>query len=146
MPLNVRGFHAERLLAKADVEVAHPKVGASWEGFVIQQIAHLLRAPTEHCFHWSTHTGAKLDLLVMDGTRRYGFQVRRAEAPKLTRSMRSALETLNLDRLDVVHAGTEPYEMAPRVRAIPATRLEEVLRRASDRQSGNNAGDALRRR
>lgn len=133
------------LTTRKDI-VSHPKVGASWEGFVIQQIAHLLRVPAERCFHWSTHTGAKLDLFVMDGARRYGFEVRRSEAPKLTRSMRSALETLNLDRLDVVHAGTEPYEMAPRVRAIPATRLEEVLRGASDRQSGNNAGDALRRR
>lgn len=114
------------LTTRKDV-VSHPKVGASWEGFVIQQIAHLLRAPAERCFHWSTHTGARLDLLVMDGARRYGFQVKRSEAPKLTRSMRSALETLNLDRLDVVHAGTEPYEMAPRVRALPATRLVDVL-------------------
>ena len=114
------------LTTRKDV-VSHPKVGASWEGFVIQQIAHLLRAPAERCFHWSTHTGAKLDLLVMDGARRYGFQVKRAEAPRLTRSMRSALETLNLDRLDVVHAGTEPYEMAPRVRALPAARLVDLL-------------------
>lgn len=114
------------LTTRTDV-VSHPKVGASWEGFVIQQIAHLLRAPAERCFHWSTHTGAKLDLLVMDGARRYGFQVKHAEAPRLTRSMRSALETLNLDRLDVVHAGTEPYEIAPRVRALPAARLVDVL-------------------
>ena len=114
------------LTTRKDI-VSHPKVGASWEGFVIQQIAHLLRAPAERCFHWSTHTGARLDLLVMDGARRYGFEVKRSEAPKLTRSMRSALETLNLDRLDVVHAGTEPYAMAPRVRALPAARLVEAL-------------------
>ncbi|WP_419862334.1 ATP-binding protein [Candidatus Palauibacter sp.] len=114
------------LTTRTDI-VSHPKVGASWEGFVIQQIAHLLRAPAERCFHWSTHTGAKLDLLVMDGARRYGFQVKRAEAPRLTRSMRSALETLDLDRLDVVHVGTEPYEMAPRVRALPAARLVDLL-------------------
>ena len=115
------------LTTRTDI-VSHPKVGASWEGFVIQQIAHLLRASAEQCYHWSTHTGAKLDLLVMDGARRYGFDVKRSEAPKLTRSMRSALETLNLDRLDVVHAGTERYEMAPRVRALPAARLVEALR------------------
>ena len=63
----------------------------------------------------------------MDGANRYGFEVKRAEAPKLTRSMRSALETLNLDRLDVVHAGTERYRLAPNVRALPAAELAEIL-------------------
>lgn len=114
------------LTTRTDI-VSHPKVGASWEGFVIQQIAHLLRAPAEHYFHWSTHTGAELDLLVMDGARRYGFEVKRSEAPKLTRSMRSALETLNLDRLDVVHAGTARYRLADGVRALPAAELADTL-------------------
>ncbi len=113
--------------------VSHPKVGASWEGFIIQQIAHLLRVAPEHCFHWSTHTGAELDLLVMDGARRYGFEVKRSEAPKLTRSMRSALETLNLERLDVVHAGTERYRLAPNVRALPASDLAGTLAPLPDR-------------
>lgn len=120
------------LTTRTDI-VSHPKVGASWEGFVIQQIAHLLRAPAEHCFHWSTHTGAELDLLVMDGARRYGFEVKRSEAPKLTRSMRSALETLNLERLDVVHAGTERYRLAPNVRALPASDLAGTLAPLPDR-------------
>ena len=114
------------LTDRTDV-VSHPKVGASWEGFVIQQIVQLLRATPQQCFHWSTHTGAELDLLVLDGTRRYGFEVKRSEAPRLTRSMRSALETLNLDRLDVVHAGTERYRMAPGVRALPAGKLVGTL-------------------
>lgn len=111
------------LTSRTDV-VSHPKVGASWEGFVIEQIVHLLRAPPEQCFHWSTHTGAQLDLLVLDGARRLGFDVKRAEAPRMTRSMRSAMETLNLDSLDVVHAGTQRYRLAPGVRALPARELE----------------------
>ncbi|WP_420637396.1 ATP-binding protein [Candidatus Palauibacter sp.] len=120
------------LTSRTDV-VSHPKVGASWEGFVIRQIVHLLRAAPEQCFHWSTHTGAKLDLLVMAGARRYGFEVKRSEAPRITRSMRSALETLNLDRFEVVHAGTERYRLAPRVRALPVGQLVEVLRAGTDR-------------
>lgn len=87
----------------------------------------LLRAPSERCFHWSTHTGAELDLLVLDGSRRHGFEVKRSEAPRLTRSMRSALETLGLDNLDVVHAGTERYRLAPQVRALPAVELATTL-------------------
>ena len=110
------------LTTRRDV-VSHPKVGASWEGFIVQQIVHLLRASQDQCFHWATHTGAKLDVLVMAGQRRYGFEVQRSEAPRLTRSMRSAVETLNLDRLDVVHAGTERYRLAPSVRALPAAEL-----------------------
>ncbi|MDE2719530.1 MAG: ATP-binding protein [Gemmatimonadota bacterium] len=114
------------LTNRTDV-VSHPKVGASWEGFIIQQIAHLLRASPERCFHWSTHTGAELNLLVMDGARRYGFEVKRSEAPRLTRSMRSALETLNLDRLDIVHAGMRRYRLARRVRALPAAEIVSIL-------------------
>ena len=110
------------LTNRTDV-TSHPKIGASWEGFVIQQIVQLLRAPSEQCFHWSTHTGAELDLLVLDGSRRHGFEVKRSEAPQLTRSMRSAVETLGLDRLDVVHAGTKRYRLADRVRALPAGEL-----------------------
>lgn len=123
--------------------MSHPKVGASWEGFVVQQIVHLLRASPEQCSHWSTHTGARLDLLVMSGARRYGFVVKRSETPRLTRSMRSATETLKLDRLDVVHAGTEPYEMARRIRALLAARL---LRDDSYRRPEDNAKAGLRRR
>ncbi len=115
------------LTDRTDV-MSHPKVGASWEGFVIQQIVQLLRAPPEQRFHWSTHSGAKLDLLVMDGSRRYGFEVKRSEAPRLTRSMRSSVETLGLDRLEVVHAGTEWYRLAERVWALPAGELVGELR------------------
>jgi predicted AAA+ superfamily ATPase len=107
---------------------SHPKVGASWEGFVIQQILHLLAARPEQCFHWSTHSGAELDLLVVSGDRRFGFEVKRAEAPRLTPSMRSAQETLGLTRLHVVHAGSSGYRMAPRITALPAARLTEELR------------------
>jgi predicted AAA+ superfamily ATPase len=108
--------------------LSHPKVGASWEGFVIQQILHLLAARPEQCFHWSTHSGAELDLLVVSGDRRFGFEVKRAEAPRLTPSMRSAQETLGLTRLHVVHAGSSGYRMAPRITALPAARLTEELR------------------
>ncbi len=112
---------------------SYPKVGASWEGFVIRQIVQLVRASPEQCFHWSTHTGAELDLLVLAGTRRYGFEVKRSEAPRLTRSMRSALETLKLDRLDVIHAGTERYRLGERVRALPAVELAGELRAVTRR-------------
>lgn len=121
-------LHALLGLNSRDALVSHPKVGASWEGFVVRQICHLLAARPEQCFHWSTYSGAELDLLVVAGSRRYGFEVKRTEAPRLTPSMRSALETLDLRRLDVVHAGQRTYRLAPRVRAVPAARLAAELR------------------
>lgn len=114
------------LTTRHDV-ASHPKIGASWEGFVVQQIAHLLALRPEQCFHWSTHSGAELDLLALDGTRRRGFEVKRSDAPRLTKSMRSAKETLRLDRLDVVHAGAASYQMAEGIHAVPVAELAERL-------------------
>ena len=120
-------LHALLGLSTREALLSHPKVGASWEGFVIQQIVQLLAARPEQCFHWSTHSGAELNLLVVAGNRRYGFEVKRAEAPRPTASMRSAFQSLGLDRMDVVHAGTQTYAMAPGMRALPAAHLSEML-------------------
>ena len=120
-------LHALLGLRSREDVLSHPKVGASWEGFVIGQIMHLMHASQDQCYHWSTHSGAALDLLVTDGSRRYGFEVKRAEAPRLTPSMKSAMETLKLDRLDIVHAGAKRYQLAPGVQALPASELESLL-------------------
>ena len=121
-------LHALLQLTGREEVASHPKVGASWEGFIVQQIIHLLGVQPDQCFHWATHSGAELDLLVTASGRRYGFEAKRAEAPRLTRSMRSALETLRLERLDVVHAGTERYPLAPNIRALPAASLAAALK------------------
>lgn len=101
----------------------HPKVGASWEGFMLSTVVHLLGAHPEQCYFWATHAGAELDLLIVAGQRRLGFEFKRTTAPELTKSMRVALEDLKLARLDVVHAGSETFPMATNVRAVAATRL-----------------------
>jgi predicted AAA+ superfamily ATPase len=105
----------------------HPKIGASWEGFMLAQVAERLRVEPEECHFWATHAGAELDLLVVRGTRRLGFEFKRTTSPTVTRSMRSSLEDLGLVRLDVVHAGSETFPLAPRVRAVAARRLLDDL-------------------
>ena len=105
----------------------HPKVGASWEGFVIKEIVERLNAGTEECFFWATHTGAELDLLIVSGQRRLGFEVKRTSAPRLTRSMSSVLEDLDLERLDVIHAGERTFPLAAKVRAVAAGELLDRL-------------------
>ncbi len=111
-------LHALLGLRDRDELLSHAKVGASWEGFVLEQVVRRLRARPEERFFWRAHTGAELDLLVVPGRRRLGFEIKRTSAPSLTPSMRSALSDLQLDALTVVHAGQHNFPMAPRVRAV----------------------------
>ena len=112
----------------------HPKVGASWEGFVVEALIQRLGARADQCYFWATHSGAELDLLVIDGARRFGFEVKRTTAPGVTPSMRHALSDLGLTRLDVVHAGAETFPLAPSVRAVAAHRLLEDVEPLSKRR------------
>ncbi len=106
----------------------HPKLGASLEGFAIQAVVDRLRARWDECYFWATHAGAELDLLVVRGRKRWGFEIKRTAAPQVTASMRAALETLRLERLDVIHAGDETFALAPRIRAVALGRLFRDLR------------------
>ena len=110
------------LRSRAELE-GHPKVGASWEGFVIGEIVRRLGVLPEECFFWATHSGAELDLLVVRGNQRFGFEIKRTTAPTITRAMRSALADLRLTRLDVVHAGEVTFPIADRVRAVALPQL-----------------------
>jgi predicted AAA+ superfamily ATPase len=105
----------------------HPKVGASWEGFAIRSVVERLGARWDESYFWATHAGAELDLLVVRGRTRLGFEIKRTTAPAVTRSMHVALADLKLRRLDVVHAGAHTFPLAPRVRAVALERLLEDL-------------------
>ncbi|MFN8091785.1 MAG: ATP-binding protein [Vicinamibacteria bacterium] len=106
----------------------HPKIGASWEGFAIGAVAERLRARWDECHFWATHAGAELDLLVVRGRTRLGFEIKRTSAPTVTPSMRIATEDLKLTRLDVIHGGAATFPLAPRIRAVALGRLLEDLR------------------
>jgi len=106
----------------------HPKVGASWEGFILEQLIQQLGARPETCYFWRTHTGAELDLLVMHGSRRLGFEIKRTTAPAVTPSMRSALADLKLDSLTVIHAGSESFPLAPRITAMGWRSIVRAIR------------------
>ena len=95
----------------------HPKVGASWEGYAIEEVIKALRP--EASYYWATHGGAELDLLLFKGGRRIGIECKRTDAPTLTPSMRIALEDLKLSELKVVYPGDRRYWLAPKVEVIP---------------------------
>jgi predicted AAA+ superfamily ATPase len=84
-------------------------------------------ARPEECFFWKLHSGAELDLLVVRGNVRRGFEVKLTSSPRVTPSMRSAVETLDLQELIVVHAGTESYPLSKRIRAVALARLRKEL-------------------
>jgi predicted AAA+ superfamily ATPase len=110
------------LPGRQDVE-SHPKLGASWEGFALAQVIQRLGARPNECYFWATHAGAELDLLVVRGRTRLGFEFKRTVAPAITPSMRVALADLKLKRLDVVHAGDDTFPLAERIRAVSCRRL-----------------------
>ena len=101
----------------------HPKIGASWEGFGVAQVIERLGARPNECFFWATHGGAELDLLVLRGRLRLGFEFKRTTTPAVTRSMRVALEDLALTSLDVVHAAEHTFPLDRRIRALSLARL-----------------------
>jgi predicted AAA+ superfamily ATPase len=108
--------------------LAHPKCGASWEGYVIEETLKLVQP--EGAYFWRTHTGAELDLLLLKDGRRLGVEVKRADAPTLAPSMRIALTDLKLDHLTVLYPGERSYPLAERVTVMPLTVVAEGNPRA----------------
>jgi len=100
----------------------HPKIGASWEGLVVEEAARI--AGDRNIHFWATQAGAELDLLVMWRGKRWGVEVKYGDAPGMTKSMRVAMEDLRLDRLLVVYPGEQPYELADGVKVLPLDQLE----------------------
>ena len=101
----------------------HPKVGASWESFGITQVVERLGVSRDECYFWGTQAGAELDLLVVRGARRLGFEFKRTVAPEVTKSMHIARKDLKLSSLDVVHAGDHTFPLRTGIRALALKRI-----------------------
>lgn len=98
--------------------MTHPKSGASWEGFVLEQVLRI--AQPDEAYFWATHAGAELDLLMIKHGHRIGVEIKRADAPALTPSMRIAMHDLKLDRLLVLYPGNRSYSLASGIDVVPA--------------------------
>ncbi len=95
----------------------HPKCGASWEGYVIEEV--IRATEPDEVYFWATHQGAEIDLLLRHGDRMFGVECKRVDAPAMTPSMTIALEDLKLERIAVVYPGAQRYPIAERVQAVP---------------------------
>jgi predicted AAA+ superfamily ATPase len=101
----------------------HPRSGASWEGFVIEKV--IKATVPDEVYFWATHSGAELDLLLLKNGRRIGVECKRADAPRLTPSMRTALTDLNLSKLLVIYPGPHTYPLAENIQTIPLAHLAD---------------------
>jgi uncharacterized protein len=113
---------------RTDLEL-HPKVGASWEGYAIEEVLKAL-CP-EDAYYWATHQGAEIDLVLFKHGRRIGVECKRVDAPVLTPSMCIAMSDLKLDELLVVYPGATRYALAKKVEAVPLIQLVNTRDRRS---------------
>lgn len=118
-------LHALLGLRSSAEVLSHPRFGASWEGFALEQVIRFVDAERDAYF-WATHGGAELDLLVNRGGRRYGFEFKYSDAPSTTKSMRVALADLRLDSLFVVYPGQRRFELDERIIALPLAEISSV--------------------
>lgn len=100
---------------------SHPQKGASWEGYVLEEL--LKRKPDAAPYFWGTHNGAELDLLLIEEGKRWGFEIKYSDAPKLTPSMKIAMKELRLHRLIVLYPGSRSYSLAEQIEVVPAREM-----------------------
>ncbi len=117
-------LHALLQLKSLEDLMGHPKLGASWEGFALEEVVDAFE--TRDIYFWRTHAGAELDLLLMFKGKRYGFEFKYADAPGTSRSMHIAIRDLGLEHLWVVYPGHKRYSLDERITTIPLEQIREV--------------------
>jgi len=120
-------LHALLSIDNLPALTSHPKLGASWEGFALDQVLRMLSAETEAYF-WSTYSGAEVDLLLLRKGKRVGLEFKYADAPGTTKSMHLTLAALKLDRLYIVYPGSRSYPLTNVIEAIPLTAVVDEIK------------------
>jgi len=104
----------------------HPICGASWEGFVIEEI---MRSVEPHdVYYWATHQGAEIDLVFFKGGRMYGVEIKRQDAPTMTKSIQTALECLDIEHIAVIYPGKRRYSIHKKVDVVPFDEIQSGMK------------------
>ncbi len=119
-------FHALQSIETQDQLYTSPRLGASWEGFALECVCRTLGKEDADLYFWNTHAGAELDLFWQAGGRNWGVEFKYEDAPRLTRSMKTALEDLKLDRLWVVYPGKKAYRLGENVHVLPISDISDT--------------------
>lgn len=117
-------LHALLSLDNYNAVTTYPKLGASWEGFAIQQAIEHLNLREEETFFWAVHTGAELDLVFAKKGKLWGIEIKYDEAPRLTKSMKFAMSELSLSHLWVIYPGTENYPLDKNISAVSIEKIK----------------------
>lgn len=117
-------LHALLGIRSHDDLLGHPKLGASWKGFALEQI--LMKFPRTDAWYWGTQGGSELDLLLMSGGKRWGFEFKCTDAPSSSKSMHSAIESLGLEHLWVIYPGERGYPLTDQITVMPLRRIHEL--------------------
>ncbi len=110
-------FHSLLQISDQQALFGHPKIGASWEGFALEQIITIFGS--KNAYFWGTHAGAELDLLLMINGKRHGFDFKFSDAPGTSRSMHIAIDNLQLEHLWVIYPGSQSYPLTEKITALP---------------------------
>lgn len=108
-------FHTLSDIPNSNSLMRHPKLGASWEGFALEEVIRQHGSTPEECFFWGVHGQGELDLLLISDGKKRGFEFKYADAPRLTPSMVMAMETLELDSLHVIYPGAKSYQLSDNI-------------------------------
>jgi len=111
-------FHALLAIKNKTDLLNHPKLGASWEGFALEEVIRKLRVDARDCYFWATQSRAELDLVVVEGDQKIGFEFKYQQAPRLTPSMQIAMEDLKLKHLTVIYPGQQSYFLKTNVQCV----------------------------
>ena len=117
-------LHALISLPDKPALLNHPKLGASWKGFALEEIIRHFQLKENEVFFWGVHTGAELDLVFEKNNQRYGVEIKFTQAPAITPSMTAAVSELGLNRLWVVYPGEESYRLAEKINVVPLRNLK----------------------
>jgi predicted AAA+ superfamily ATPase len=104
---------------------SHPKYGASWEGFALEQVLCVIGA--RDTYYWGTHAGAELDLFFFRGGKRFGIEFKCNDAPTMTKSLHVAIASLGLERAWIIYPGSERYRIHDKVEVLPLTAAPEIV-------------------
>ena len=117
-------FHAIQGVTSATDLQVHPKLGASWEGFALEETLHALKPLA--AYFYAVHSGAELDLFMLHRGKRLGIEFKRQDAPKITRSMQTSMNDLKLDALWIVYPGNREYDLSEQVTVRPLSTIQSV--------------------
>lgn len=118
-------FHYFNSLQSSQEVLSSPKLGASYEGFVIHNIIRLSGVPEKNFYFWKTHSGSELDLFWQYRGKNYGVEIKYMDAPKSTKSMHTVIEDLQLEKLTVIYPGRRAYHLSEKITVRPFTEVRK---------------------